>query len=104
MTKLTCFISAIPPSPATFIPSLVPVTTPDPCPDQNSDCRSYEIPKVCNDYAAWARDNCQKSCNFCNGKCVKILFSVSQINNIGRPSVLLLYHLSFEYSVVRFPA
>ncbi|KAH3775135.1 hypothetical protein DPMN_176532, partial [Dreissena polymorpha] len=57
--------AAIPPTGMSLTP--VPGTTisAETCQDQNPNCRAYDIPAVCIDYAGWAKDNCQRSCGMC---------------------------------------
>ncbi|XP_060600216.1 uncharacterized protein LOC132753729 isoform X4 [Ruditapes philippinarum] len=57
--------AAIPPTGQSLTPRPGTTIMPDACQDQNPQCAAYDIPKVCTDYAGWAKDNCQKSCNFC---------------------------------------
>ena len=61
-------VSAIPPSPQTFVPSAAPTYAPDPCQDQNPNCGNFDMPATCTNYAAWSKDNCQRTCQICQRK------------------------------------
>ncbi|XP_053401477.1 uncharacterized protein LOC123550590 isoform X2 [Mercenaria mercenaria] len=70
LTQITASLNskacaAIPPTGQSLTPKPGTTIVPDACQDQNVNCHSYDIPKVCTDYAGWARDNCQRSCGFC---------------------------------------
>ena len=88
-------ILAIPPTPPPGV-SPTQVVTPtaapsinDPCRDQNPNCGQFNMPQTCIDYAAWSRDNCNRTCQFCTRKFtvdseifVKILFSGIALKDI----------------------
>jgi len=60
-------VKAIPPTGMTLTPMPGTSIKPSTCADQNANCKAYDIPAVCVDYAGWARDNCQASCGMCPG-------------------------------------